>query len=209
MADTAVTVLDTLRVSPAARLADEMRAASAACKPHVGLVEIPFAVQLGVRCTPGTSSAEAVSGALGITFPTVVGQVTGHPDRLHTIWLSPDEFLTVDVSRRQQIGETRGVEAALEGLPGQVVDLSANRTILELSGPKARDVLEKSCPGDLHPRAFPVGAAITTNLGQVPIYLHRSAKNVYRLYPRSSFAEHTVAWLLDGMREYNRERIGA
>jgi sarcosine oxidase subunit gamma len=33
-----------------------------------------------------------------------------------------------------------------------VVDLSANRTTFELTGPQGRAVLEKGCSLDLHPR---------------------------------------------------------
>jgi sarcosine oxidase subunit gamma len=94
-------------------------------------------------------------------------------------------------------------------LPGQVVDLSANRTILQLSGSRARAVLEKSCRADLHPRAFGVGSAIVTALGPVPVILHHSADHEYRVFPRASFADFTVRWLLDGMAEFLDGEAGA
>src|SRR5699024_6175186 len=121
---------------------------------------------------------------------------------LHMLWLGPDEFLAVDVSRRQQPGETLIAEASLDGLPGQAVDLSANRTILQLSGSKAREVLEKSCRADLHPRAFGVGTAIVTALGPVPVIIHHSSVLEYRIFPRASCADFTVCRLLDGMAEF-------
>ncbi|WP_309133125.1 sarcosine oxidase subunit gamma family protein [Brevibacterium sp.] len=214
MADTMTTnevdALDALRVSPAAHLADEMEAVSRSSVSGEGgqavsLREIPFTVQLGLRAVPGSESAQAIESSLSVTLPTAVGEVTGDPDGLHVIWLSPDEFLSVDVSRRQQPGETVAVEAALEGLPGQVVDLSANRTILVLEGTEARSVLEKTCRADLHPRVFAVGSALLTQVGQVPVILHRTAENTYRLFPRASFAEHLVRWLLDGMHEFTKD----
>ena len=58
--------------------------------------------------------------------------------------------------------------AGLDGDPGSVVDVSANRTTLELSGPPAREVLEKGCPLDLHPRAFGPGRAVSTTGGPRP-----------------------------------------
>ena len=190
------TVLEELRVSPAAHLAEAMAEASAGGGGAVGLRERPVAVQIGVRAVPGTDSARAIEGVLGITLPTVVGEVTGEADGRHTVWLSPDEFLLIDVSRPQRPGETDEAEAALEGLPGQVVELSANRTILELTGSKAREVLEKSCRADLHPRAFPV-------------ILHRSGGEEFRILPRSSFADFMVRWLIDGMAEFTGEGIDA
>lgn len=205
---TDTTVLDDLRVSPAAHLAEAMARATAAGGPAVGLRERPFALQIGVRAVPGTASAKAIEGALGITLPDAVGEVTGEADGRHTVWLSPDEFLLIDLSRAQVPGETTEAEAALEGLPGQVVELSANRTILELCGTKAREVLEKSCRADLHPRVFGVGTAIVTQLGPVPVILHRSGEEEFRVLPRSSFADFMVRWLLDGMAEFTGEGFG-
>ena len=61
---------------------------------------------------------------------------------------------------------------------------------------------------DLHPRAFGVGNAIVTALGPVPVILHHSADHEYRIYPRASFADFTVRWLLDGMAEFlNAEAV--
>lgn len=198
--DTIEQRLEELRVSPAGHLAETMAAASAA--GTVSLREISFPVQIGLRAVPGSESAAALERVLGVPLPGGVGEVTGDADGLHVIWLSPDEFHVVDVSRAQRPGDAAELEAALEGLPGQAVDLSANRTLLELAGANARDVLEKSCRADLHPRAFPVGTAIATQLGVVPVILHRSADERFRVYPRSSFADYVVRWLIDGMQEF-------
>lgn len=206
MAETTRTVqtadLDALRVSPAAHLREQMARASAASGDAVALRELVFAVQVGLRAAPGAASGAALEAVFGLPLPRSVGEVTGEGAGLHILWQSPDEFLAVDVARRQRPGETTRAEAALEGLPGQVVDLSANRTILELSGPRARAVLEKSCRADLHARAFGVGSAIVTALGPVPVILHHSAEHAYRVLPRASFADFTVRWLLDGMAEF-------
>jgi sarcosine oxidase subunit gamma len=205
--DTLVTpeALDDLRVSPAAHLAETMAESSAAGGRQVALRELPFSVQLGLRAHPDSTSGRALEDVFGLPLPRSVGEVTGDPAAQHVLWLSPDEFLAVDVSRQQQPGETLVAEAGLEGLPGQAIDLSANRTILELTGEKARDVLEKSCRADLHPRAFGVGSAIVTALGPVPVILHHSGEDTYRIYPRASFADFTVRWLLDGMAEFLTE----
>ena len=85
---------------------------------------------------------------------------------------------------------------------GQVVDLSANRTTLELSGPRARAVLEKGCALDLHPRVFKTGTALSTEIGGIPAVLWKTAEETYRIFPRASFAEFLGRWLLDAMREY-------
>lgn len=218
-----------LRRSPAHGMTAEMDAASVAGPAGVQLREIAFAPQLGIRAAPGSASASRIERALGVSLPSGVGETTGDPDALHCVWISPDEFLTIDVSRTHVHGghvkgehvpgghmhgglvhgEAGAVAAVLEDdrpgagrLPGQVVDLSGNRAILELTGPSARAVLEKGCHVDLHPRAFPVGHAVSTLVGPVPMIVHRAQEETFRLLPRSSFAQYTVRWLTDAMLEF-------
>lgn len=195
------------RRSPAAHLARTMQEAEVRGDRSAALREIPFALQVGVRAEPGTASAQAVEEALQVTLPAEHGRITGDAAGRHVIRLSPDEFLVVDVSREQRPGEVAELAGCLEGLPGQLVDLSANRGILELAGTSAREVLDKGCPLDLHPREFPVGAAESTQLGPVPVIVQRSAEDVWRILPRASFVDHTVRWLVDSMEEFAAEPL--
>ncbi|HRO30304.1 MULTISPECIES: sarcosine oxidase subunit gamma [Micrococcaceae] len=196
-----------LRRTPAAHLAAEMAQVGERSQGAVSVRELAFPVQLGLRARPNSASATALEGVLGVSLPTGHGQVTGDPDGLHVVWLSPDEFLAVDVSREQVPGEGRELEDALEGLPGQAVDISANRSVLDLRGPRVREVLEKGCHADLHPRSFGVGTAIATQLGPVPVVLHRYADSGYRVYPRASFADYLVRWVLDAAEEFCHEEV--
>src|SRR5699024_6023310 len=198
-----------LRRSPAQSLAAEMAAAGSEAPGGVTLQEIPFVPQLGIRAQPGGAAADRIARVLGTILPDAVGRTTGDPDGVHCIWLSPDEFLLVDVSRTHEHGEADAAAAALDDdrpgagrAPGQVLDLSGNRTVLELNGDSARPVLEKGCHVDLHPRAFPVRTAVSTLVGPVQMIVHRAHENTFRLLPRSSFAEYTVRWLLDAMLEF-------
>ncbi len=97
--------------------------------------------------------------------------------------------------------------AALGGAPGQVVDLSANRTTFELSGARARAVLEKGCSLDLHPRSFTPGTALNTEVGNIPVVLEKTGEESFRLFPRASFADFLGRWLLDAMREYASPKV--
>ena len=194
-------VLEALRAAPARHLADLMEGASVLGPRGATLHEHEFAVQLGLRADPGSPSARALEQVLGVPLPTAHGQVTGDLDGLHVLRLAPDEFLAVDVSRRQEPGVETPCQEALEGIPGQAVDLSAHRTVLVLEGPGAREVLEKSVALDLHPRVFGVGRAEATLLSTVPVVLVRSGEEAWRILPRASFADHVVRWLVDGMAE--------
>ncbi|MDN6302101.1 MAG: sarcosine oxidase subunit gamma [Brachybacterium sp.] len=198
---------DELRRSPVSHLAAAMAEAEVTGERSVALRELPFTVQIGLRAELGTPSAQALEAELGLELPRHHGSTTGDADGLHVLWLAPDDFLAVDVSRTQRTGDEQPFAAAREGMPGLAVDLSGNRTVLELSGRSARQVLEKSCHADLHPREFPVGTAIVTALGTVPVILHRSAEETFRILPRASFADFLVRWLLDGMEEFGSEAI--
>jgi sarcosine oxidase subunit gamma len=219
MAEQLLTDTTTLRRSPLAHLAQQMHERTVTGERGVALREIPFLTMVGLRVMPGTPAAEAVTATAGLPLPGGHGQVTGAPDGTAILWLGPDEFLLVgpegagpaevgpagtDLRKAgtDDAGTAAGLARALGTEPGQAVDLSANRTTLELSGPSARAVLEKSCHLDLHPRAFAVGTAVATTLGPVQVLLWRTAELTWRIMPRASFAEYTARWLLDAMTEF-------
>ncbi|MDO2933367.1 sarcosine oxidase subunit gamma family protein [Paeniglutamicibacter sulfureus] len=199
MAEQVLTDISVLRTSPLAHLASALEQGSVQGERGVSLREIAFTTQLGVRAEPGTEAHAALAAATGVGLPDSVGQVAGTADGTAVLWSGPDEFLLVAPEGTELLGD---LVQALGQAPGQVVDLSANRTVIELSGPSAREVLEKGCPADLHPRSFGVGTAITTVLGPVPVLLWKSAEDTFRLLPRASFADYTARWLLDAMTEF-------
>jgi sarcosine oxidase subunit gamma len=189
--------LTALRRSPLAHLAERMAQAS---RSHsVALSEAPFTGMVSVRVDPASTAAARMAAVLGAPLPTECGDVSSHGDH-HGIWLGPDEWLVVTGADPVWLSDQ--LEAALGEEPGLVLDVSANRTVLELSGPQARSVLEKGCPLDLHPRAFGPGSAVLTTLARVPVLLWQPGGTSYRLLPRSSFADYVARWLLDAMVEF-------
>lgn len=179
---------------------------------QVALREIPFVPMVSLRAVEASPTVGRLGHVLGTDLPAAVGQ-TATAGECTTLWLGPDEWLVVGLSpTTETTSEARivpgevNVAALVDALGadrGAVVDVGANRTVLDLSGPRARDVLDKGCPTDLHPAAFGVGRAITTTLGPVPLLLWRVDDDSYRLLPRSSFADYVARWLLDAMAEYD------
>ncbi|POX37787.1 sarcosine oxidase subunit gamma [Streptomyces sp. Ru73] len=188
-----------LRRSPLAHLADRLRDATVTGPRAVAVTEWPCATMLSLRVAPDSAAAARIEKCLGAALPARCGQTAPAGPRT-TLWLGPDEWLVIAPPGAAPL--TAELTEALAGEPGSVVDVSANRTVLELCGPAARGVLDKGCPLDLHPRAFPVGHAVATQLGPVPVLLWRTAEETYRLLPRSSFADHLARWLMDAMAEY-------
>ncbi|MBO3751314.1 (2Fe-2S)-binding protein [Streptosporangiaceae bacterium NEAU-GS5] len=87
--------------------------------------------------------------------------------------------------------------------PAGDVDVSGQRTIVELTGPRARDVLITGCALDLDPRVFGVGAYVQTMLGRAQVILRRVDDDAYHVYVRSSFAGYLAEWLLDALAEWS------
>ncbi len=64
----------------------------------------------------------------------------------------------------------RDLQAKLQGL-ASISDQSGGRTVLNISGRRARDVLAKGLPIDLDPRAFPLGSAATSAISHMGVQL--------------------------------------
>ncbi|GAB3161826.1 sarcosine oxidase subunit gamma [Myceligenerans halotolerans] len=190
--------LTTLRRSPLTHLADRMAAASVSVT--VSLSEVPFLGMVSLRVEPSTPASARAADVLGAPLPAGCGETTGNDDR-RALWLGPGEWLVVTTG--DPVALTRELDAALGEDPGLALDVSANRTVIELAGPRARTVLEKGCPVDLHPRSFEPGRAVATTLARVPVLLWQTGHDAYRVLPRSSFADYVARWLVDAMREFN------
>jgi sarcosine oxidase, subunit gamma len=198
---TGINGLREIRRSPASHLAAALEAGSIPGK--VVLTEGPFQTMAGVRVDRGSEEGARIASVAG-GLPARCGEVSG-TEGLSVLWLGPSEFLVVAPEEAHDSlgGDLIGsLTAALGDAPGQVVDLSANRTTFELSGPRARAVLEKGCALDLHPRSFTPGTALTTEVGNIPVTLLKTGEDSFRLLPRASFADFLGRWLLDAMREF-------
>jgi heterotetrameric sarcosine oxidase gamma subunit len=194
-----------LRTSPLAHLQERMRAATVTGARGVTLTEWPFITMVDLRVDPASEAADRIQKSLGAPLPRQCGHTTAAgPHRV--AWLGPDEWLVI--SQADATAVAAELREALAGAPGSVVDVSANRTTLELSGPAARQVLDKGCPLDLHPRAFGPGQAVSTTVGPVPVLLWQvDDLPTYRLFPRSSFADYLARWLIDAMSEYRGPQL--
>ncbi|UZX03205.1 sarcosine oxidase subunit gamma [Arthrobacter sp. CDRTa11] len=190
-----------LRTSPAAVLRTAFETGSVL--GIVELSEITFLTMVGLRASRDSEAGQRIASVTG-GLPETCGAVSGTGDT-SVLWLGPEEFLVVaPVDAHESLGGDliQALKEALGDGEGQVLDLSANRTTFELTGPRARAVLEKGCALDLHPRGFKAGTALSTEIGNIPAILWKTGDESYRIFPRASFAEFLGRWLLDGMREY-------
>jgi sarcosine oxidase subunit gamma len=162
-----------------------------------GVRELPFLAQVDLRADPGDRAGlDEIAEAIGFGLPLEPNTVTGSGDH-HALWLGPDEWLVVGPAGTE-VDLVRILRSALGDRFGAVVDASAARTTLELSGPDARTLLEFGCSLDLDPRAFGPGSCAQTLVARAQVILQQvDAAPTYRLYVRPSFAAYLAAWLTD------------
>ena len=166
----------------------------------VALAELHFAEQIGVRVR-----APVAAYLAGVPLPLQPNRVASMRE-VRTLWLGPDEWLVTapEGAAPDLMGR---IMRALANRQASVIDLSASRAVIEITGSKARALLEKGCGLDLHPRAFGPGSCAQTLFAKLPVILDQlSAAPAYRLFVRRSAARWLAQWLIDAALEFGAVR---
>lgn len=158
-------------------------------------------VQVMARRGQWSAVAQACTEGYGKAAPAKPQAVSAEGALL--IWSGPDQFLVL--SKR---GEGSAMERARLAFAGMasLSEQSDGRSMLRISGARARDMLAKVCSLDLHPAVFPVGAAAATSIDHTSVNLWRgedsSDEAVFHLLVFATFAESLWHTLLDSGAEY-------
>jgi sarcosine oxidase, subunit gamma len=193
------------RRSPLADAVNRLAQVTRATGGAIAITEVPFLTQINLRLDPASPVADAAGKELGLALPTEAGSSARSGD-VSVLWLGPDEWLVVGPPGGSEHMTTR-LRSAAGTEPVSVVDVSAQRTTLSLSGPGARDLLALGCAVDVHARAFGVGDCTQTMLAHAPVVLLRrepgegAAEPAFWVLVRASFAAHLVDWLVDACVE--------
>jgi sarcosine oxidase subunit gamma len=183
--------------SPLAHRSDELTAIGVRTGGGVIVEHVPFLTQIDVRMDPKSRRPDGSIIDLGTSLPLTPNTSERDGDR-EALWLGPDEWLVIAAPGQAQrlLAE---MEYTLDGVPHSVVDVSANRLALELSGSRAKEVLSKGCALDLHPRSWRPGMCAQTMLARAQVILHERSATTGILV-RPSFADYLVDWLIDSAR---------
>ncbi len=165
------------------------------------LAEVRFQGKLNLRGDAGDPAFQAaVAAAVGTEPPTAPGAVATAGDRA-ILWLGPDEWLVVTPAG-DEAGPLAALAAALAGTRASATDVSDNYTTVRVAGPKARWVLAKGWPVDLHPAAFGPGRVAQSNLALTNAILRQIDDTpAYEILVRPSFARYLWDWLTDAALE--------
>ena len=194
-------IAEAVRRSPLADYRERFVAVSAESRGELSIRELPFLTQINFRTDPkDTSTMHRVASSLEFALPAVANTVTSRGDR-RALWLGPDEWLIVG-PEDQEKALALALRDGLGGAFGSIVDVSANRTTLEIGGPDASDLLAHGVPIDLDPRSFGPSHCAQTLLAKAQVVLgRRNEDGAFHVYLRSSFASYVADWLLDAAAE--------
>lgn len=144
--------------------------------------------------------AAAIGAAYGVDLPKEPGRrVAGNG--IAILWAGPDQWLAI-----ADAGGGRDLESELKArLAGiaSVVDQSDGRVIVRIAGSRARDVLAKGVPIDLHPRAFAPGQVAITHASHIGVILWQvDDKPTYEVALFRSYVDSFAHWLDESAAEY-------
>jgi len=193
-------IAEAVRRSPLADYRDRFVALSAATRGDILVREVPYLAQINLRADPNDGDLmQRLASTLGFALAVMPNTTTSHND-WRALWLAPDEWLLVGPDGQQE-GLKQALRNGLNGNFGSIVDVSANRTVLEIGGPKARDLLARSIPIDLDARWFGPGRCAQTLLAKAQVIIERRDESAFQVFVRASFAGYIAEWLLDAESE--------
>lgn len=168
----------------------------------VSMRELPGLHTIDLRVAPSGSAQLAVQEALGMELPDKPGQMRKMPacggDEAYALCLAPDWWLVVGCAEAEQKLDRLRLN---DDHHVSVVDVSGQRTTIELEGPKVREVLAHLWDQDLRERSFPVGCVSQGLMAKAPVVVCHVAPFKYRVMVRSSFALHLWRALVDAAEE--------
>lgn len=169
----------------------------------VTIRELPGLPTLDIRAAPGTSTQAAVVEALGMDLPGKPGQVFLSPvsgrGEAYALCLAPDWWLIVGLHEAEQKLAPLQLRSDYHL---SVVDVSGQRTTIELEGPHARELLAHLWEQDLRDKSFPIASVSQGLMAKAPVIVWHIAPIRYRVMVRSSFALHLWRALVDAAEEW-------
>lgn len=191
-------IAEAVRRSALADYADRFAALSASSGGGLSIRELPFVTQVNLRADANDDDLmQRLAAAVGFVLPLAPNTIASMDDR-RAIWLAPDEWLVVGPDGQRESLE-HALRGGLNGQFGSIVDVSANRTMLEIRGARALELLAHGLSIDLDARSFPPGHCAQTLLAKAQVIVERSTESAFQLHARSSFATYVGEWLVDAI----------
>lgn len=167
----------------------------------IAICELPGLHSIDLRVAPGTSAFTAVAQMLDVNLPGKPGQISkelaSDENDVYALCLAPDWWLIVGFPEAE-----KKLALLKNNHHFSVVDVSGQRTTIELEGPKVREVLSHLWEQDLREKNFPVASVSQGLMAKAPVIVCHIAPYRYRVMVRSSFALHLWKALADAAAEW-------
>lgn len=150
------------------------------------------------------SLQDRVREAYGVDLPQTSRVVVGRD--VSFVGYGPGQWLAVSETLASE-AMARDLAERLKGL-ASMSDQSSGRTVIRVSGTRARDVLAKGLPIDLDPRAFPLGSAATSTISLMGVQLWQADDTrSYDIAVFRSLSESFWRWLAASAAEFGYEVV--
>lgn len=127
----------------------------------------------------------AIQSVFGISAPPVGTSATTVEQSARLVRLAQDQLFVL-IAR----AKTDAADHIADQFNGAAytTDQTDGWTGLEIAGTRARDILERICPLDLHPHAFAINSAARTSMEHLGTIIIRTGDETYQLLSASSSA---------------------
>jgi len=169
----------------------------------VAIRELPGLHTIDLRVAPGSATQATIAEASGVELTMKPGKtqtlIKSGGDEAHALCLAPDWWLIVGFPEAEQKLAPLRLN---NDYHFSAVDVSGQRTTIELEGPNSREVLAHLWEQDLREKNFPVGSVSQGLMAKAPVIVWHIAPFCYRVMVRSSFALHLWKALVDAAEEW-------
>lgn len=166
----------------------------------VTIVEVTGLTIASVAARRGQAAETSakIQALFGFELPAALKRASSGD--VSAVWSAPDQWLVqFATGGRARVAE---LAEALRGL-ASVTDQTDSRAVLEVSGPRVREMLAKGVMVDLHPSVFQPGDTAVTLVAHIgaQITMLGAAPSYQLMIPRS-FCLSFWDWLIESAEEY-------
>lgn len=157
----------------------------------------PSLVQISGWPNSFNSTCEKLQAALNIEMPDDLKHAVSDRDR-SVFRVGPERLWLTGPSDDQAL---QSFDESILGEEGCVTDISHSRTLIRISGPATRTLLNRGLPVDLDNDLFPVGAFAQSAIHHIPVLVHRTESEdqccVFDVYISREYAVTFWEWLIE------------
>ena len=170
----------------------------------INITEKPYYSHYILRgLTDDAAFTDAVKTILGLDLPVQANTMV-ESQGLQVCWMSPDQWLLV-TNNPGYSDKLSMLSGALQDVYASINDVSSGQTIVNISGEKALEVLNKGTTLDVHPAVFMVGQCAQVVFAKMNVLIFPvclDERFEYDLIVRRSFADFLGRWLINATTEY-------